>query len=87
MGALGDPVGDATQGTGWGSDVAQETAAEGTHGGVADLVAGLGHTQPVGDEEVLGLVQSPRGQVVHGRGADDGCEDPGEMGRTVGKVR
>jgi len=49
-------------------------------------VAGLGHAQPVGDEEVLGLVQSPRGQVVHGRGADDGREDPSEVGGTVGEV-
>ena len=50
-------------------------------------MAGLGHAQPVGDEEVLGLMQSPGGQVVHGRGADGGREDPGEVGGAVGEVR
>ena len=49
-------------------------------------MAGLGHTQSVGDEEVLGLLQSPSSQVVHGRGADDGREDPGEVGGAVGEV-
>ena len=42
--------------------------------------------QAVGDEEVLGLVQSPSSQVVHGRGADGGCEDPSEVGWAVGEV-
>ena len=86
MGPLGHSVGNATQGTGWRSDVTQEAAAEGAHRGVADLVASLGHAQAVGDEELLSLVQSPGGQVVHGRGADDGREDPGEVGGAVGEV-
>ena len=50
-------------------------------------MTGLGHAHPVGDEEVLGLVQSPGSQVVHGRGSDGGREDPGEVGGAVGEVR